>query len=90
MYTCLWEVSAYSGTCIDPLFYYYPNDDNVYNDISASFMVGGALLVTPVLEGQDPQNITAYLPQGKWVNLGSVNRDVNGDDTKGSNVVLNA
>lgn len=64
MYTCLYEVSQWGGSCIDPAFYYYPTDDNLYQDPSASFMVGGALLVTPVLQGGDPQTFTAYLPKG--------------------------
>jgi len=38
-YTCLYEVSKNGGTCFDPLFYHYPNDPEVYNDIEGSFMV---------------------------------------------------
>ena len=30
MYTCLFEVSQWGGSCIDPLFYYYPEDDNTF------------------------------------------------------------
>lgn len=90
MYTCLYEVSQWSGSCIDPAFYYYPTDDNLYKDTSASFMVGGALLVTPVLEGDDIKTFQAYLPKGKWVNLASVGLDVNGDNDAGSTVTLDA
>lgn len=48
MYTCLYEVSSSGGTCIDPMFFYYPTDDQVYPD-TTSFMVGGALKVSPVV-----------------------------------------
>ena len=50
MYTCLFEVSQWGGSCIDPLLYYYPTDDSVYDDIGASFMVGGSIKVSPVLD----------------------------------------
>lgn len=30
MYTCMFEAFKYGGTCIDPLFYYFPTDDKVY------------------------------------------------------------
>ena len=30
MYTCLYEVSAWGGSCFDPVFYHYPEDDNLY------------------------------------------------------------
>ena len=47
-YTCLFEVSQYGGTCDDPTFFFYPQDDNLHNDYQANFMVGNAILVTPV------------------------------------------
>ena len=50
MYTCLFEAYKYGGTCFDPLFYYYPNDQNLYSNIESSFIVGGALKITPILE----------------------------------------
>ena len=50
MYTCLYEATSWGGSCFDPLLYYFPEDDEVYKDISSSFMVGGALKVSPVLE----------------------------------------
>jgi len=49
MYTCLFEAHKNGGTCFDPLFYYFPTDDNVYTDIESTFIVGGALKVTPIL-----------------------------------------
>ncbi len=49
MYTCLFEVNQWGGSCIDPLFYYYPDDDNLFVNIEESFMVGGALKVSPIL-----------------------------------------
>lgn len=27
LYTCLYEVSEKGGSCIDPLFYHYPEDE---------------------------------------------------------------
>lgn len=50
LYTCLYEASKNGGTCFDPLFYYFPTDDQVYSDIESTFVVGGALKVTPILK----------------------------------------
>lgn len=30
MYTCLYETMMSGGTCFDPLFYYYPEDENLF------------------------------------------------------------
>lgn len=49
IYTCLYEVSISGGTCFDPMFYYYPNDDTLFNNIESTFLVGGAIKVTPIL-----------------------------------------
>lgn len=81
MYTCLFEVNQNGGTCIDPLFYYYPDDDNVYGDTTSTFMVGGAIKVSPVLQAHDDKDKTfqAYFPKGKWASL----RDFTIVDSKG-------
>ena len=71
MYTCLFEAHKNGGTCFDPLFYYFPTDDNVYTDIESTFIVGGALKVTPILKSllSNETTMTAYFPNGTWVNL---------------------
>lgn len=71
MYTCLFEVNQNGGSCIDPLFYYYPDDDNLYDDTTSSFMVGGAIKVSPVLEKIEDgvKSYKSYFPKGKWVSL---------------------
>lgn len=90
MYTCLFEVSQWGGSCIDPLFYHFPTDDNVYKDTSSSFMIGGALKVTPVLEALgDKKTFTTYFPKGRWVNLANPSEIVGSND-KGMDVALNA
>jgi alpha-glucosidase (family GH31 glycosyl hydrolase) len=30
LYTCLFEVSQWGGSCFDPLFYYFPEDDMAF------------------------------------------------------------
>jgi len=71
MYTCMFETSINGGSCIEPLFFYYPKDDNVYGDSSSTFMVGGAIKVSPVLAPNDPNNdqFLSYFPKGNWVSL---------------------
>ena len=71
MYTCLFEAYKYGGSCFDPLLYYFPTDDNVYEDIESTFIVGGALKVTPILKalGVNDTTMEAYFPAGTWVNI---------------------
>jgi alpha-glucosidase (family GH31 glycosyl hydrolase) len=71
MYTCLFEINQRGGTCFDPLFYHYPNDENVYQNYEQQFIVANSVLVSPVLEYLEDGVTTykGYMPQGKWVNL---------------------
>ena len=50
MYTCLESASSEGNTCIDPMFYHYPEDPRVYDDMEGTFMVGDVLKVTPFME----------------------------------------
>ena len=51
MYTCIFEVSQWGGSCFDPLLYHYPYDDNVFKNTEETFIVGGgAVLVAPITE----------------------------------------
>lgn len=68
MYTCLYEVSQSGGTCFDPLFYYYPLDDNCFTNIESSFIVAGMLKVSPILS-PSVSSYESYFPKGIWVNL---------------------
>jgi alpha-glucosidase (family GH31 glycosyl hydrolase) len=71
MYTCLFEAYKYGGSCFDPLFYSFPADENVYTDMESTFIVGGALKVTPILKslGENETTMEAYFPAGTWVNI---------------------
>jgi len=76
MYTCLFEASSFGGSCIDPLFFYYPEDDNLFDNIEESFMVGGALKVSPILAPMDgAETFESYFPEGEWVNLADFSID---------------
>mmetsp|Transcript_21812 Transcript_21812/g.16165 ORF Transcript_21812/g.16165 Transcript_21812/m.16165 type:complete len:113 (+) Transcript_21812:2049-2387(+) len=66
MYTCMFEAHQWGGSCIDPLFYYYPDDEGAYEDMEHTFIVGGALKVSPVLAA-DVTSFDAYFPAGQWV-----------------------
>jgi alpha-glucosidase (family GH31 glycosyl hydrolase) len=71
MYTCLFEVSQWGGSCFDPLFYYYPMDNETFSQIESSFMISGSLKVSPLLHALEGNVTTfsSYFPAGKWVNL---------------------
>ena len=71
MYTCLFEASVDGGSCIEPVFFYYPEDDKLFYNVEESFMVGGALKVSPILvKGVTEQKPYAtYFPAGRWVSM---------------------
>lgn len=81
VYTCLFEVNQWGGTCFDPLFYYYPTDDNLFQNIEESFMVGGAIKVSPILNPGVTDTYQAYFPAGVWVNLRDYSEII--DNSKG-------
>lgn len=69
MYTCLYEAMMDGGSCFDPLFYYYPEDEKLFEEIESSFIVGGALKVSPILNPGVVDTYKAYFPEGKWVSM---------------------
>lgn len=69
IYTCLFEARTEGGSCYDPLFYEHAQDPNVYKDIDATFMIGGAVKISPVLEKSTNETFESYFPSGRWVNL---------------------
>jgi len=50
MYTCLFEANQEGESCFEPLFFYFPFNSYLYNNTDDSFMVAGALKVTPILQ----------------------------------------
>jgi len=65
MYTQMFLSSNYGGVVFQPIFFQFPNDEVAYNNIDFQFMLGDALLVSPVLNLQE-NNITAYFPNANW------------------------
>lgn len=89
IYTCLFEVNQEGGTCVDPLFYHYPEDKYAFDPTQTenSFILAGALKVVPVLEaipsGQTTLNVRTYFPLGEWVNMANYS-DIQGNLLTGS------
>lgn len=91
MYTCLFEASTSGRTCIDPLLFHYPEDDEVYTNIEHTFLVGDALKVSPVLS-PFVKEIKSYFPAGgDWVSMQNYTDVVKlNDSSKGEWVKLDA
>ena len=65
-------MSNNGGTCFDPLFYLFPKDDKLYDEIESTFLFSGALKVTPSLTNTTTEStVPSYFPdaKGKWVSL---------------------
>lgn len=69
LYTCLFESKWFGNTCFDPLFYYFPTDDTTFQNIEESFIIAGALKVSPILKQGVASTFGSYFPAGKWVSL---------------------
>ena len=69
-------------TCFDPLFYYFPEDDNVYKNYEEQFIVGGAIKVAPILTPGIADSYPVYFPHGTWVNLADYSEIITGPVTK--------
>jgi alpha-glucosidase (family GH31 glycosyl hydrolase) len=87
MYTCLYEVSQSGGSCFDPLFYHYPSDDNLFDNIEESFLIHGALKVSPILSPDINDTYTSYFPIGTWVSMRNFSEIIH---SIGDNITLRA
>lgn len=67
----MYEVNQEGGSCIDPVFYHFADDETVYHNISSTFIFANAIKVSPVLEalGADAKTFQAYFPKGAWASL---------------------
>jgi maltase-glucoamylase len=63
-YTLFYKSHVYGNTVIRPLFHEYPRDKNTY-DIDKQFLIGPALLVTPVIE-PNKLEVHGYFPEDNW------------------------
>lgn len=43
------EAEDEGNTCFDPLFFYYPLDDQTFQNIEDTFIFAGAIKVSPIL-----------------------------------------
>ena len=68
IYTSYYQVTQNGGTFFRPLFFKWENDAKLYEAPESNFLVGDALMVSPILEEGTTQR-TVYFPTGgAWVN----------------------
>eukprot|EP01137_Pigoraptor_chileana_P037623 Opistho-2@34981 len=63
-YTLFLDANINGGSVVKPLFFEFPEDASLYG-IDQQFLVGSALLVTPVLT-QGATSVTGAFPTGVW------------------------
>lgn len=83
LYTLLADAEASGALVARPLWVNFP-EDSATHGIDEQFMLGSALLVSPVLT-QGATSVNAYFPNGTWYSLfGILNEyDTNEDETQG-------
>lgn len=80
-FTKLFEVSLNGGSLVQPLFFEFPLDKTAYEKTKFMFLIGGSLLVAPVLyEGLD--KTWPYCPNEHWYHLYNRNQVYKYDPTK--------
>ena len=94
LYTCLFEASKTGQTCYDPLLFHYPEAADSYRDTEATFMVGDAIKVSPMLEmSHDDHRLryNVFFPKGKWIDLDDLQYGlIEIPEEEGRNVTLTA
>ena len=66
-YTLMYEAALTGAPINRPLFFEFPDDEETWSN-DRQFLVGNAILVSPVLEAGQT-SVRAYFPQGIWYNL---------------------
>lgn len=66
-YTLVYETTITAAPIARPLFFEYPDDTETWNN-DRQFLLGDAILVSPVLESAQT-SVNAYFPKGMWYNL---------------------
>jgi alpha-glucosidase (family GH31 glycosyl hydrolase) len=71
MYTCMFEMTEFGGTCIDPLFYHFDIDTAKFETkgINDTFIASNNVKVSPVLDDSQEETFLTHFPEGRWVNL---------------------
>lgn len=71
IYSQLYSSYRLGGAVVRPLFFDYPMDENTYENIEATYMLGDSIKVSPVLEKgkNDGDDYYVYFPQGVWYDL---------------------
>jgi alpha-glucosidase (family GH31 glycosyl hydrolase) len=67
LYTQMWRANTLSETVSRYLWMTFPEDANTHT-VDEQFMVGDAVLVTPVLE-EGKRSVDGYFPAGSWYSL---------------------
>ncbi len=71
IYSQLYSAYRMGGAVVRPLFFDYPNDDNTFNNVESTYMLGDSIKVSPILVPgmKDGDLYQAYFPQGVWYSL---------------------
>jgi len=67
------------GSVTYPMFFDSPDDNETFNNIEATYMLGDALKISPVLMSNATSNEThsSYFPQGIWRDVFNYSNVVN-------------
>ncbi|XP_022103495.1 lysosomal alpha-glucosidase-like [Acanthaster planci] len=69
IYTLFHLAHTQGSTVARPLFFEFPGDPQLY-DVDKQFMLGSAIVVTPVLE-KGASSVTGIFPKGVWLDISS-------------------
>ena len=70
----MYKVYREGGSLVKPMFFDYPEDEHVYDDMEHTFMLGEAVKVSPVLD-HSVDKYKVYFPEGDWADLNNFSPD---------------
>ena len=81
IYTSMWKAASSGDLVSNYLWNVFPHDE-VTHDIDRQFMLGDAILVSPVLDAMNlpgtVSSLNAYFPEGVWHNIFDYSKKVKG------------
>ncbi|XP_057588529.1 probable maltase-glucoamylase 2 [Hippopotamus amphibius kiboko] len=84
LYTLMHKAHVEGSTVVRPLLHEFINDNRTW-DIDDQFMLGPAILISPVLESNTSQ-VHAYIPRGRWYDYSTES----GSESTGGRKILEA
>jgi alpha-glucosidase (family GH31 glycosyl hydrolase) len=80
IYSQMFFANYTGGAVTYPLFFDFPTDDETFNNVEKTYMLGDAIKVSPVVEDDTNSTFRSYFPQGVWMDLNNFTNRINASE----------